>query len=808
MRTVDHLLAMLRCNVFAVVLLTPVLALAQTQIEYIDINRFIVEGHRLLSPDEFVEVLNPFIGKHREPYDVQRAIEALRQRYRSDGISIGGVIASEQNSERGEVTLRIIDERIGKLTVEGLPLGGDENILSNQPEPRKKASLKAGEVSPNVQPDKQNAANIDPAQPEHFDINSFLIEGNTLLQPDVIEAAVKPFSGKNRDYGEVQHAVEAVKLRYSAAGFNIAGMIVSELDFARGIVTLQIIETRTGRFNKEGYRNGDDANIRTKLLVNSKEVSTGVDQVPTKVQLAKAAPSNPDQGLPIRFDINYFKIEGNTLLKPDDIEATLKLFTGKSRDYGDVQRAIIILRQRYISKGFSAVWVSAPEQDIGRGTVTLKVTEGKIGRITIEGNLFFDEANIRASLPALREGISPRAGDISANTQLANENPAKQVDVVLRTGEKPGVVDAVVNVIDVQPLKTFLTFDNTGNSQTGDFRVGVGVQHANLFDLDDVATFNYVTSPGKWNLVSLYSGSYRLPLYSRGDSLDLIAAYSDVSAGTTQTVAGPLNFSGKGAVYGLRYNQLLERRGDYSHQIVYGLDYRAYKNDCTLGNFGAAGCGPAGVDITVRPISLAYSGKWEQPGRIADFNASLARNIPGGNNGHERDFNAARPSPNGGNGAPSSYSIFRFGATLVNEFENNWQIRAAFNAQYTPDALVSGEQFGIAGATAVRGFLEREFTRDSGYFANLELYSPNLSKLLTGEGSLRALVFYDAAKAGNNPLSGEAKQQVTISSTGAGLRWSIQRNFNMRLDLARVIDGGGSEQSGDVRGHISVYYGF
>ena len=186
----------------------------------------------------------------------------------------------------------------------------------------------------------------------------------------------------------------------------------------------------------------------------------------------------------------------------------------------------------------------------------------------------------------------------------------------------------------------------------------------------------------------------------------------------------------------------------------------------------------------------------------------MARNIPGGNNGHERDFNAARPSPNGGNGAPSSYSIFRFGATLVNEFENNWQIRAAFNAQYTPDALVSGEQFGIAGATAVRGFLEREFTRDSGYFANLELYSPNLSKLLTGEGSLRALVFYDAAKAGNNPLSGEAKQQVTISSTGAGLRWSIQRNFNMRLDLARVIDGGGSEQSGDVRGHISVYYGF
>jgi len=509
------------------------------------------------------------------------------------------------------------------------------------------------------------------------------------------------------------------------------------------------------------------------------------------------------------FDIDHFNIEGNTLLKPDEIEAVLKPFTGKQREYGDVQRAIKALKQCYRNAGFSAVWVAAPEQNLDRGIVTLQVIEARIGKVTITGNNFFDDANIRASLPALKEGVSPRAGNISANTQLANENPAKQVDVVLRPGEKPGVVDATVDVIDVRPLKTFLTLDNTGNPQTGDFRLGVGVQHANLFNRDDVGTFNYVTSPGRENQVSLYSGSYRLPLYALGDSMDFIIAYSDVNAGTAQTVAGPLTFSGKGDVYGLRYNQLLERRGEYSQRIVYAFDDRAYKNDCALGVFGAAGCGPAAADVTVRPISLTYSGNWAKPGRISDFYVALVRNIPGGVNGQESDFNAVRPSPNGGEGAPSRYTITRLGASTVNAFEGDWQVRAAFSAQYTPDALVSGEQFGITGANAVRGFLEREIIRDTGYFANFELYTPNLTgKLISGDGNLRALLFYDIGSAANNPLDGETKQQSTISSIGAGLRWNIERNFNMRFDLAQVIDGGGIKNSGDLSGHISCYFGF
>lgn len=515
------------------------------------------------------------------------------------------------------------------------------------------------------------------------------------------------------------------------------------------------------------------------------------------------------QSQTVRFDIDRFDIEGNTLLHPDEIEAVVVPFTGKQRTYRDVQGAIDALGARYRSEGYSVVWVIAPEQDLEDGVVTLQVIEARTGKVTIAGNQFFSDANIRSSLPSLQEGVSPKIRDLSANVQLTNENPAKQVDVVLRPGEDPAVVDATVDVIDVRPLKFFLTFDNTGNPQTGDYRLGVGVQHANLFNRDHIGTLSYVTSPENPSQVSLYSGSYRLPLYSRGDSIDFIAAYSDVSIGTTPTVAGPLTFTGQGTVFSVRYNQLLQRRGEYSHQIVYGIDYRAFNNECALGDFGEAGCGPSAVDVTTTPISVAYSGNLAKPGRIFDFYMALSRNLPWADKGGESDFNAARPSPTGRDGAPSDYTILRFGASTVRAFENNWQVRAAVNAQYSPDALISGEQFGITGATSVRGFLEREIVRDTGYVANFELYSPNLAgRLIPGEGNLRGLLFFDFAGAADEPLDGEAERSLTVGSLGAGFRWNIHRNFNLRFDLARVVNGGGSQRSGDLHGHFSLFVGF
>jgi hemolysin activation/secretion protein len=314
----------------------------------------------------------------------------------------------------------------------------------------------------------------------------------------------------------------------------------------------------------------------------------------------------------------------------------------------------------------------------------------------------------------------------------------------------------------------------------------------------------YITSVEKQERVDIYSLGYRLPLYSLGDSIDLFAGYSDVDAGTTQTPAGPLQFAGKGTVYGARYNWLFARQGEYEHKLVFGLDYRIYDNVCSVGAFGSAGCGPTGASVRVHPASISYNAQWVRPTDQFSFYVMGLHNIPGGTDGTDEDLAASRP------GAQADYMILRYGMNYGMAFKSDWQVRLRVDAQYTNDELVSGEQFGIGGWNSVRGFLEREIASDRGYAATIELYTPDFSRHIkwSGVDNLRLLAFYDAGVVvRNDPAPGDIAHQ-SISSAGVGLRAGVKKNLSLRVDAGSVIDAGGSENRGDIMVHFGVLLSF
>ncbi len=533
--------------------------------------------------------------------------------------------------------------------------------------------------------------------------------------------------------------------------------------------------------------------------------TTGNTSATKASETLSAAEAPENNGNTALVDIGRFDVKGNTLLDAAQIESLLAPFKGKDRSYADIQRALEALEGAYRSAGYSAVHVVTPEQEVTGGIITFHVIEARIGKVVLGGNEYYDKDNIRNALPALTEGATPSARELSSNLRLANENPTRQVEVVLAVGEAENTVDAKVNVRDSSPHKFFLTLDNTGNQNTGMYRTGIGYQHNNLFNRDHAATFNYSTSPSNASNVTQISASYRLPIYSLGDSLDLIAAYSDTNAGTTSTVAGPLTFSGKGHVYSARYNHYLPRQGDYTSKVIAGFDHREYLNNCLLGAFGPAGCGPAAFDITVHPVSLTYNGTLTKPAHVFDYAATLVRNIPGGARGGAADFNNVRPSPIGGTGAKADYTILRLNGSLSGVLPENWQYRMAANAQYTADALVSGESFGLTGANTVRGFLEREASGDKGYVLNAELYTPELASMLGMQnGSFRLLGFIDHSSGQVVPLAGETSARTTAGSVGAGFRFAYSKNLVAKFDWASVTKGAGNRVAGSNRGHISM----
>lgn len=524
-----------------------------------------------------------------------------------------------------------------------------------------------------------------------------------------------------------------------------------------------------------------------------------------KVALAETAMSGAATDQQVSFRIVRFEVQGNTRLANEVIERVLAPYQGEGRTAADIKAASRALEDAYRAAGYHAVQVRVPPQEITSGTVVLSVTEVKLGQITLSGNLYHDEENIRRALPALVSGEAPSATTLAENLRLANENPSRRLDVVLAPSSTPGTVDATVKVQDDPVQKVSFSLDNTGNASTGRYRTGVSYQHHNLFNRDQSATLSYTTSPDHLDEVTQLSASYRLPIYSLGDSLDFIAAYSDVSAGTTETVAGPMSFSGAGHTYGARYNHYFPQNGEYTSRLTASLDYRSSTNDCSVGSFGSAGCGSAGADTTVHPVGLTYSGAWNNPTLVADFSLSAAHNISGGSHGSDADFAAARPSPTGEEGASADYALYQLGGSILKILPQDWRLRVAAKGQYTSDALLASEEFGLTGANAVRGFQEREVARDKGYFANLEVYTP---ALVPAVGSLRFLAFVDYAQGRNVVLTGESVSAVTLGSIGAGFRYDFSRTVMARFDLARVTSGTDTTNAGTSRGHLSVIVTF
>ena len=496
----------------------------------------------------------------------------------------------------------------------------------------------------------------------------------------------------------------------------------------------------------------------------------------------------------LRFDIARYRVEGNTLLPADEVERTVAAYAGKRRDFGDVQKALEALQEAYRVRGYSAVQVYLPEQELARGEVLLKVVEARISKLQISGNKFYDEANIRRSLPALSQGSTPNGNVIAKNLRLANENPGKQTNVTLRAGEKEGEVEARVDVVDENPSKWFLTLDNTGTPQTGYDRFGIGYQHSNIGNLDHAVTAQFITSVQEPSEVAIFSVGYHMPLYGYGASVDLVAGYSDVNAGTTATPTGPLSFSGSGYIVGGRYNMHLDHHAGYDHKVIFGLDYRYYDNACSVGAFGSAGCGAAAATYSILPVSATYAGTWTLPSARAGFYATAAANLGGFSRGDTADIQQARAN------ADVHYWVARAGFDGAHSLPGDWQVRGRLEGQYVDDVLVPAEQFGIGGQNSVRGFLEREVSSDKGHSGTLEVYTPELAPMLGMKNwNARLLAFYDFGRIYRvNPLPGEQLREG-IASAGLGLRLALQKAFSLRFDVANILQQGGTREQGHWR---------
>ena len=246
-----------------------------------------------------------------------------------------------------------------------------------------------------------------------------------------------------------------------------------------------------------------------------------------KAQQATNTPAASTNAAP-RFKVEKYSVSGNTLLAPEKLGS---LFTNVPESFGtnvsftEIRAALAQLQTAYRERGYVTVSVGLPPQKLTNAVVKIKVTEGHLADIRVQGNNWFSTPNVMRSLPSLHTNMLLNSHVFQRELDLANANHDRQVYPVIGPGLEPGTSELTLKVKDRFPLHSRVEWNNTGTPGTPSDRLAFNGSYGNVWQQEHQLGVQYTFSPlgyasGRDFYYSLldepsvanYSAYYRLPL--------------------------------------------------------------------------------------------------------------------------------------------------------------------------------------------------------------------------------------------------------------------------------------------------------
>jgi hemolysin activation/secretion protein len=321
-----------------------------------------------------------------------------------------------------------------------------------------------------------------------LDVRTYRIEGNTALSPGEF-GMLSNYTGKV-DSARVREGLDKLQAQYGELGFSNVNVTVLEQKVTNGLVRIQITERDTGT--------NADSSLDSAI--------TNLFIAPEKKQT---------------FEVRGYRVEGNTALPPEKFNL-LTNYIGNV-DFARVREGLGALQLLYRDLGFATVNVTLPQQKLTNGIVRVKVIEGKIAQIKVEGNRWFSTPNVLRALPSLDTNILLNTKWFQPELDRANENKDRQIYPVISPGLEPGTSDLKLQVKDRLPLHGHMEINDKSTPGTPLLRLDTAVQYNNLWQQEHQVGFDYNFSPQEMKsggssefynqpAISSYSGFYRLPL--------------------------------------------------------------------------------------------------------------------------------------------------------------------------------------------------------------------------------------------------------------------------------------------------------
>jgi hemolysin activation/secretion protein len=483
----------------------------------------------------------------------------------------------------------------------------------------------------------------------------------------------------------------------------------------------------------------------------------------------EAESGKPEQ----HFDVQEYRVIGNSVLTNRDIERQLYPLLGLNKTLKDVEGARTSLETLYHDKGYGTVFVDIPPQTVSDGIVRLRVTEGRVEREQIGGAHYFPERDVIAALPAAKPGNVLQLSKLQEELTAVNaETPDRSVVPILKAGSAPGTVDLSLQVTDHLPLHGSLEVNNQASLDTDSLRTIASISYGDLFGRLDTLSMQYQFTPQKFDQVRVFAANYLWHSLESGlqPSLQYINSDSNVAA------VGTLGVLGTGEITGLRLAYPFVTDAGSNQSVTFGADYKHFRN---LINQNATTADD--TPITYLNLSFAYAGLWRSQWLTTTL--SLTANA-----GPRHLVNNEAAFANDRYEGHDNYFYVREDLGFDVKLPADFQLRLRAAGQAAAEPLITNENFSIAGSDGVRGYLESEVLGDEGLKETVQLTSPGWHAHERVLGDVYA--FYDH---GRTWVLGSLSCQptgtgLTLRSWGGGFDILPGQKLTGSLTWAKALD--------------------
>jgi len=458
--------------------------------------------------------------------------------------------------------------------------------------------------------------------------------------------------------------------------------------------------------------------------------------------------------------VEEFRVEGSSVFSKQELDQLTARFSGRLISSEELLAARDAITDHYIEHGYLTSGAFVPDQDVSDGIVTIRVVEGVLTEVEVQGVRRFRPGYFSSRLRrAARAPVN--VNEIEAQLQLFHRDPlVARVDAQLLPGARRGESLLILNVEENPFYGLDLASANDNSPGVGSYTGYIEPHLSNLIGVGDEWNGQFQISEG----LHQYNASFSIPL----SPLDTRFAihYQRSETDVVEEPFDQLNIESHSDTYGITLDHpLLRIRNNEIHLGITG-EWRTSKttllDECFSFVIGTDDC-----KTRVSVLRTFAGWNWATSNLVVAARAtwSIGFHALGSTN---------RPPPLPDSKFVSWLAQVQLAHRLPDELLGT-EIIARFDAQVASEALVAIEKFSVGGRRTVRGYRENQFVRDNGLVASVEFRIP-IWRDSHGRALAQLAPFFDYGRSWNEEAitgkEGVITRKEEISSVGVGIRLS------------------------------------